>query len=305
MDYKALKTIRIVDFLDNQGLVPAQKTADYYRYFAPGRDERTPSLTVYHKKNDWCDYKDSRGGDIGKLIEYLFDCDATKAFSILNEYAAKNTFYPCLPIIQPNVIESSTTESRIDIIELVEISDYRLINYLQGRKITLDNAKHFVKEAHWRIKGTTNDKLLHSLAFMNDKGGYVLRHKWQKKPITTKPAYFTTIEKQSSNQLNIFEGFIDFLSAMEYYMLHQPTHNTIILNSLSNLKWVIPLLTNYNKINLFLDNDVESQSGQKATEKLSLLHPCTVDYSAKLYAGFKDFNDFLQNKPNQPQKPNP
>jgi len=300
MDYAALKQISIVDFLSGQGLAPAQKTANYYKYFAPGRDEKTPSLTVYHKKNDWCDFGSHQGGDVWKLVEYLFHCDAPKAFKILTEYAAKNPFSPCVPT-QNQTDPETTTESRIDIIEVVEISHWHLTNYLKSRNITLSNAQMYVKEAHWSIKGTEKDKPLHSLAFRNDKRGYVLRHKGQNKPISTKPAYFTTIEIPNSRQLNIFEGFIDFLSALEYFKLQQPTHTTIVANSLSNLKHIFPVLPNYDKINLFLDNDIGSQSGQKAAEEISKLHPCTVNHAAKLYPNFKDFNDFLQNKPNNPK----
>ncbi len=297
MDYKESKQISIVDFLSGQGMAPAQKTAEYFKYCAPGRAEKTASLTVYLKKNDWYDYGNDQHGDIGKLVQYLFQCDAAKALNILNEYAAKNSFSPCVPT-HSQTAPATDTESRIDIAEVVEISHWQLTNYLQNRNITLSNAQRYVKEAHWNIKGSAKDKPLHSLAFRNDKGGYVLRHKGQNKPITTKPAYFTTIEITNSKQLNIFEGFIDFLSALEYYKIQQPTHTTIVLNSLSNLKHIFPILAYYDKINLFMDNDLESQSGQKAAEEISKLHPYTVNHAAKLYPRFKDFNDFLQNKPN-------
>ena len=296
MEYKELKQISIVDFLSGQGMAPAQKTADYYKYIAPGRDEKTPSLTVYHKKNDWCDYGSHQGGDIGKLIQYLFQCDASKALNILNEYAAKNSLSPCTPAYN-HTEQEPATENRIEIVEVIEITHWHLKNYLHSRKITLSTASRYVKEAHYNITGTANDKPLHSLAFRNDKGGYVFRHKGQKKPISTKPAHYTTIEIQDSKQLNIFEGFIDFLSALEFYKLQQPTHTTIVLNSLSNLKEVIPVLTNYAKINLFLDNDPKSQSGQKAAEQISKLHPCTVNHAERIYPGFKDFNDFICCKP--------
>jgi hypothetical protein len=287
MKFSDFKDLSIVEFLQFQGMKPAKKTAEYYQYFAPGRDENSPSLTVYRKKNDWYDFGTSKGGDIGKLIQYLYNCDPAKALSILNEYSNKNFISPCLPFKHTTEPEPEPGESTFDVIEIKDISHWQLKNYLKERKISIELAKLYVKEVHYNTaKGTR----LHSLAFRNDKGGYVLRHKGQDKPHNTRPAYFTTIEVPGSNRLNLFEGFFDFLSALEYYRVTNPAQTTIVLNSLSNLHYVIPLLSNYEKINLYLDNDTP---GQDAADKIRALHPCTANKAKFLYPFFKDFNEFL------------
>ena len=287
MRYSKFKDLSIVEFLQVQGMEPAKKTTEHYQYFAPGRDEKSPSLTVYHRKNDWFDFGTSKGGDIGKLIQYLYNCDSAKALSILNEYTNKNLISPCLPVKNTADLEPEPGESSFTIIEIKDLSHWQLKNYLKERKISIELAKLYIKEVHYfTAKGTR----IHSLGFRNDKGGYVLRHKGQDKPHNTKPAYFSTIELPGSNGLNLFEGFFDFLSALEYYQVTNPAQTTIVLNSLSNLHYVIPILTNYVRINLYLDND---KPGQAAAEQIRALHPCTVNKAKILYPFFKDFNQFL------------
>lgn len=289
MDYTKVKKLSIVEFLQRLGMDPAEKNADYYKYYSPGRDEKTPSLTVYHKKNDWCDFKDKSGGDIGKLVQYLYKCDSSKALSILNEYIEKNLISPCMSHTPIPHQETASCESAFKIVEVKEISDWRLKSYLKERRIPLSLANRYLKEM---IYDTPKGSRLNSLAFRNDKGGYVLRHKNQNKPHNTKPAYFTTIEAPGNKQLNLFEGAYDFLSALVYFETEQPAYTTIVLNSLSNLIDALPLLNQFGKINLYLDNDL---AGMEAAGKIKALHPGAIDKAKTLYPSNKDFNEFIIN----------
>ena len=68
--------------------------------------------------------------------------------------------------------------------------------------------------------------------------------------------------------------------------------SALILNSVSNLEKAIPLLTKYEKINSFLDNDT---AGKDARNKLLRLGLPVEDISDR-FSDFKDLNDFLCQK---------
>lgn len=279
-------TISIVEYLRSLGMEPVERCHAYYKYFAPGRDEKHPSFVVYINRNDWYDFGTAKGGDIGNLVQYLYQCDASKALSILNDYALKNPFSPCSLSIPINKNEKEPGESAMQITDIREIHHWHLKSYLNERRIPLVLAEKYLKEVHYITRSGTR---MHSLGFRNDNGGYVLRHKGQDKPHNIKPAYFTTIQKPASIQLNLFEGVFDFLSYLVIYKLIEPVQTSIILNSVSNLNHVLPELSKYSHVNICFDND---HAGDEATEKVSSLHESTTDYRYR-YAGFKDFNEYL------------
>jgi hypothetical protein len=76
----------------------------------------------------------------------------------------------------------------------------------------------------------------------------------------------------------LFEGFIDFLSALQYYNVTRPNCQTIVLNSLINIKDIN--LDQYEKINLFLDND---PPGEQATAEIKDRYNRVKDYSHLIY----------------------
>jgi len=87
----------------------------------------------------------------------------------------------------------------------------------------------------------------------------------------------------------LFEGFFDFLSALEYYKQSVLPASVIVLNSLTNLPKVLPELKRFGKISAFLDTD---EAGRKAFAKLKLSTTNAIDFS-KTYNGFKDFNEYM------------
>lgn len=287
MEYSEIQSISIVGFLSSLGVEPAEKTKDYFKYFAPGRDEKYPSLTVYIHKNDWYDYgQPGSGGDIGKLVQYLYKCDASMALSIMNDYAIQNCLSPCSQKLPIKNYSGAMQASGFNHIEIKDISHWHLRSYLLERGIAPNLANTYLKEANYI---TGNGKQLHSLAFRNDHGGYVLRHKGQNKPHSTKPAYLTTIPGKDGKMLNIFEGVFDFLSYLTINKTITPDKTTIVLNSLSNLNHAIMSLNFYCQIHLYLDND---QAGDDATILIKSKHSDVIDHR-DIYLNHKDFNEYL------------
>ena len=89
----------------------------------------------------------------------------------------------------------------------------------------------------------------------------------------------------------MFEGFIDYLSALALDIISGP--DAIILNSVVNVNKAVPYLKDYNAINCHLDND---NAGQTALAELTAIYGSTVIDRSTLYSEFNDLNDFLVNQ---------
>ncbi|MDF1549263.1 MAG: toprim domain-containing protein [Bacteroidales bacterium] len=144
----------------------------------------------------------------------------------------------------------------------------------------------YLKEVSFSV-GTTH---YFALGFKNNKGGYELRSKYFKG--SSSPKYYTLIKGQNKTTINLFEGFFDFLSALTYYDLQIPNNDTIILNSLTFLSDVQPLLAKFQKINAYLDND---RAGTKALSQLKNGYPYLKNRSQEIYPECDDFNNYLKN----------
>lgn len=283
-------TISIVDYLRSLGMEPEVKNSQYLQYRSPHRTDRTPSLTVYNNKpvQDWYDFGANEGGDIGKLVQYLFKVNAGDALRILNEYAGSFPLSPCSLRLHNKINSIDNTESAIEITEVRDIHHWHLKNYLNERCIPLELATRYLKEAHYAIGN--NGVIIHSLAFENDRGGYVLRHRGQNRPHNTKPQWITTIKGYRSDELAVFEGFFDFLSFLVYYKLETPPVTTVILNSVSNLGRLLLGIGIYKAVYLLLDND---QAGIMASDQVKAAHGNVSDFSKTIFPDHKDFSEFL------------
>ena len=137
----------------------------------------------------------------------------------------------------------------------------------------------------WEISYKTSDKTFFALGFANDAGGWELRNPYFKGCMA--PKSISTIKGKGGQRLQIFEGFMDFLS---WRKLHPEINaDSIVLNSLALLSKVIPLITSYTSIECFLDNDV---AGRKAFDQLKRSCPHVIDGSVR-YQAHKDLNEWL------------
>ena len=94
-----------------------------------------------------------------------------------------------------------------------------------------------------------------------------------------------------STECTVFEGFIDYLSAIALGIISGA--DAIILNSVVNVNKVVPYLKDYNAINCYLDND---NAGQSALAELTAIYGSAVIDRSTLYSEFNDLNDFLVNR---------
>ncbi len=160
------------------------------------------------------------------------------------------------------------------------------LNYYlkKERGISPSLAKEYIKYQQYELK----NKWYYGLFFKNDSEGFAVRNKSFKGNFGK--ADMTTILYKNSTTWIIFEGFIDFLSAITYYKQNFKA-NILILNSTSHIEKAKTVLKELKakQIYTFLDNDT---AGKEATTELKKLSIPLIDKS-EVYDGFNDFNEFL------------
>ncbi|WP_168182166.1 toprim domain-containing protein [Duncaniella sp. C9] len=102
------------------------------------------------------------------------------------------------------------------------------------------------------------------------------------------PKHITNVAN-SNARCNVFEGFIDFLSA-ERLGLNEG-NDSVVLNSVANVGKAIPTLAEYPLILCYLDNDT---AGRAAVARLRREFGDRVSDKSALYPDHKDLNDYLQ-----------
>ena len=169
--------------------------------------------------------------------------------------------------------------------EVVPLEHRALVAYLQERGIPAHIAQANSQEAHYSVNG----KSYFAVAFGNVSGGWELRNRYVKGCRGRKDiSYLPWSRDGPSTDCAVFEGFIDYLSAMTLAII--TGHNAVILNSVVNVNKAIPYLQDYNVINCYLDND---KAGKTALTELTAIYGTTVIDRSSLYSGFNDLNEYL------------
>ncbi|MCX6221291.1 MAG: toprim domain-containing protein [Bacteroidia bacterium] len=287
MNCKEAKQISIVGYLQGIGISPDNISNQKAWYKSPLRSEESPSFKVDMVKNLWYDHASGKGGNIIDLIEQLHRTSIVGALQILSGA----TIAP-VSLSFPQQKDPSAT---FEVTKIQELQNRAIIAYLKSRGISFDTASIYLQEAYWKIvnSSTGEIKKYFGIAFQNDQGGLELNFGLAGKSIkmSSSPKWVTTIPGSTTN-LNIFEGFFDFLSFLRFSKIRKSQDTNIILNSVSNLSKIIDDLSAYERISLYLDND---NAGEEATKRIMVKYPQAQNISSRLYPGFNDFNDFLTN----------
>lgn len=269
-----IKNISITQYLIANGYESVKSAYGATWFNSPLREgDKKPSFKVDENKNVWFDHGSGIGGTLFTLIRELYNISDREVFVILE---GLDPSYQSIPLKQ-----SSQSSLRID--QVVSLQSRLLSEYLSNRGIELRFARQHISEIHYSIR----EKKYYAIGFKNDKGGWELRNKHWKG--SSSPKYFRTIQGKESG-LNVFEGFIDYLSALTYFKSPFLKNTTIVLNSVSFVKSLIPLLDSYTQVNLFLDNDTAGENTMKA---IISTHSNTRNYAKEFYPDHKDFNEML------------
>ena len=277
MDISALKSIPIADFLRRLGYAPVEHKGRELTYFAPYRKEHKPSFRVNVEKNVFYDFGTGCGGDIFKLAgEFIHSTD----FKAQAKYIA-DSMNMQLPMKEHPSFVSQPTEPVFKNVEISRLESPTLLRYLAQRGIPKEIAQKYCVKVDYQLRG----KDYYAIGFENNAHGYELRNAAFKGSYP--PKHITHISN-GNDRCNVFEGFIDFLSAER--LRYNDGTDTIVLNSVSNLNKAIAPLREYRVVSCYLDND---NAGRAAFVKLQQeLGDKVMDKSA-LYPNHKDLNDYL------------
>ena len=283
-----LKEIRrksIIDYLQSVGISPCTEDGKKAVYYSPIRSkEKTPSFFVFKNSNRFKDFGNGANGNIISLVELMQGVGFKEAIEILEGCS--------IGVFDSGYIEGVKSEANkgtvIELKKVKELGNNRaLADYLVNeRRIPLKVGKEFLREVYYCV----NDRHYFALGFENDSKGFEIRNRYFKGCVGAKS--YTKIKGFNNDYSIVFEGFMDFLSAVVLYGRENVlSYDVFVLNSLSSLSQIQSqlLFDRYIHIYLFLDND---SSGRKATKEL-LENRRFKDCSSR-YDGFKDLNDFLK-----------
>ena len=276
MDIDAIKGISLVDFLHHLGYKPTGRDSKGLWFYAPYRNERKPSFHVNPRKNVWFDFGSGAGGDIFTLAGEL--CDSTD-FIRQAEYISEKMRMPVSYPYKPEPFIEQPTFEDVKISKLVSPA---LLRYLANRGIPADIAQRYCVQVDYKLHG----KNYYAIGFENSAHGFELRNSFFKGSYP--PKHITHIAN-SNARCNVFEGFIDFLSAERLGL--NDGNDSVVLNSVANVGKAIPALAGYPLILCYLDNDT---AGRAAVARLRREFGDRVSDKSALYPDHKDLNDYLQ-----------
>ena len=274
MDIQHIKQIVITDYLQQHGHTPTRVQGIHHWYCSPLRNERTPSFKVNTERNQWYDFGSGEHGDIIDLVCALHRCTISEAIRLLS--GAKQVAHQEFSFGG----ERKISERKLEILSAQPLSNSYLLRYLAARAIPLPVASAYCSEVLFQNMKRT----YYAIGFANDALGWEIRNMYFKGCIA--PKAITTI-KRGIDRLQIFEGFMDFLS---WQVLNpSSTSDAIVLNSLALLPRIKEQIAGYREVESFLDND---DAGRKSFAVLKQIFPQIVD-GATCYPEHKDLNEWL------------
>jgi len=260
--------------LQQQGYAPARVQGIHYWYYSPLRNESTPSFKVNTERNQWYDFGSGEHGDIIDLVCALHRCTISETIRLLS--GAKQVAHQEFSFGG----ERKISERKLKILSAQPLSNPYLLHYLAARAIPLPVASAYCSEVLFQNMNRT----YYAIGFANDALGWEIRNMYFKGCIA--PKAITTI-KRGTDCLQIFEGFMDFLS---WQVLNpSSSFDAIVLNSLALLPRIKEQIASYREVESFLDND---DAGHKSFAVLKQVFPQIVD-GATRYPEHKDLNEWL------------
>ena len=277
---KEIKSIPLSTFLSQLGHEPTVRKGTRLWDLSPLRQERTPSFKVDTTFNCWYDFGIGRGGNIIDLATELYQ--STDLRYLLNCISDRCTV-PSAQTVASTSFQRHSAPGFQDI-SVVPLRSRALVAYLQERGIPAQIAVANCQQIHYSCQG----KRYYAVAFANQSGGYEIHNRYFKGSIAPKDISIRRVRDGPSTECAVFEGFIDYLSALALGIINGT--DAIILNSVSNVNKAIPVRKGYTAINCYLDND---NAGETAFAELTAIYGSSEIDRSTLYSEFNDLNEYL------------
>ncbi|MYY48672.1 DNA primase [Elizabethkingia anophelis] len=276
MNCKQFNSIPLEEVLFSLGHLPTKQNEKESWYLNPFASEFQASFKINKRLNYWYLFSEGIGGNNIDLLKRYLNKTTSEALI----WADCQDFSSFQNQNIPNQKQRYTAKN-YEIIDVKEIQHPALREYLNSRKVK--DQTEFLKEIHYQM----NNKNYFGIGFKNDSGGYEIRNKYLKICLGKKDI---SIIKSGSGSLRIFEGFFDFLSFKNIKDgVEMEPSDHIILNSVSMLPKIKNLIQDYQRVQLYFDNDV---AGNRAVEMIKS-EVENVEDSRSLYSDFKDLNEWL------------
>ena len=281
MNASQAKAIPLEEILGKYGHAAAYRRGADLWYRSPFRAEETPSFVVNTRKNVWYDHGEGCGGNVIDLVSRL--SGETSIAGVLKIVAG---FMGGIVPTAPSAVRAGKGGGgeRISATGEKELSHPALVQYLDGRAIPLEFARRYVREVRYRA----GEKEYFGIGFRNESGGYEVRNPYFKGGIGTKD--ISVVPGTAPGIVNVFEGFMDFLSWPSLSGEPEPKETALVLNSVSLVSRAIAYLQAhpFEEIRLFLDRD---EAGRKAEKQLrEALPSCRIIDMSDRYRESEDVN---------------
>lgn len=298
MNIEKANDISLSSILQKIGLQPAKKRGHDEWFYSPFRQEKTPSFHVNTAKNVWYDFGEAKGGSVINFVKTYLQSQ--------NEDHTVVDVLRWLKNMQETTWQENRTkeiegfvedETKLNLRKVTQVQSRTLVDYLKARGIPLIFAKKYLKEIH--VLNKSSGKPFFALGLANENGGYELRNKFFKGSITSKGLSFIRGATMLPDEIHVFEGIMDFLSAIELQKEYRFEGDVIILNSLSNLSQAFPYIKNYTykKVYSWLDNDHAGMKSSKVLKEFVDMQETLSFYPMhEIYAPYKDVNEWHINK---------
>ena len=294
IDRKNVEGLSIVDFLGRLGYFPVKKSGREFFYHSMLREtgKNTPSLTVWDEGGKWMDHGGANHTGIhgGGIVQLAM------------AYWPNHTYLEILQKIQftfdhfekaemPALESSKAPDRETD--NILEFSHSQILgkNYVLSRYLQERGVDSVANGLLWEVYYTNKlysdpTRLFYAIGWKNEKDNWEISSpKGFKASIGNKDI---SIIRGKVDHLAVFEGFLDFLSWLRLTKMSDPP-TVIVLNSVSLVKRAIERMGEFNKIDLYLDND---EVGRQCTSTIKASYPYASD-RANAYSGYKDYNEML------------
>lgn len=302
-DAKRLPLDRILADLGYQP-VKSRKNGNELWYKSPFRQENTASLhitRVHHARLGWIwvwkDFGDIGGNVLDFAMRYYRISDIAECLRKLdglNPGAGRTVFPSPAPPAARLATEQKAAEHPFTDVRIQPLASPHLLEYLAGRGIPADLAKRYLQQVEYQFDGMP----FSAIAFANDQGGYEMRSTGRFKGALP-PKTITLLHPEklaSGGAVTVFEGFMDYLSALVWYGREKADTPVLVLNSAVMENAAIEKIQSLGVRKLHLYSDRDTTGKQLVEHFRERLPEVEITDHSRLYAGYKDFSAFLMAK---------